>query len=110
MTHLLNELQGNDASTLLSSRLSSILDSAFLDFHVYGCILRYVKAKKKIDAGCGKLEKELREGLLFLLRQAQVLIYNARVDRINQEGGKPQTVKEVLCSSLCSPHCGTRTG
>jgi hypothetical protein len=51
---------------------------------------------KKIDAGRAKLEKELRdamkeidaEGLLFLLRQAQVLIYNARVDRINEAGEK----------------------
>jgi hypothetical protein len=49
---------------------------------------------KKIDAGRAKLEKELRdamkevdeEGLLFLLRQAQVLIYNVRVDRINAAG------------------------
>jgi hypothetical protein len=74
----------------------------------YGCILRTVKGKKKTDAGRAKLEKELREalgeideeGLLFLLRQAQVLIYNARVDRINQEAtrlkaGKPQPVKET---------------
>jgi hypothetical protein len=64
------------------------------------CILSDVKAKKA-DPGRAKLEKELREaiqevdqeGLLFLLRQAQTLIYNARVDRINQEeaqlkGGK----------------------
>ena len=41
-----------------------------------------------------------QEGLLFLLRQAQVLIYNARVDRINQEstklkGGKPSTAKDA---------------
>jgi len=51
---------------------------------------------KKIDPGRAKLEKELRdaikevdpEGLLFLLRQAQVLIYNARVDRINEAGKK----------------------
>jgi len=51
-----------------------------------------VKAKKP-DPARAKLEKELREaihevddeGLLFLLRQAQTLIYNARVDRINQE-------------------------
>ena len=49
---------------------------------------------KKIDTGRAKLEKELRdamkevdeEGLLFLLRQAQVLIYNVRVDRINEAG------------------------
>jgi hypothetical protein len=65
-----------------------------------------VKGRKKTDTGRAKLEKELREalgeideeGLLFLLRQAQVLIYNARVDRINQDaaklkGGKAQTVK-----------------
>lgn len=81
---------------------------AALRIPVYGCILRDVKGKKKIDTGRAKLERELREalgeideeGLLFLLRQAQVLIYNARVDRINQEatklkGGKPQTIKEV---------------
>ena len=79
-----------------------------LRIHVFGCILRYVKGKKKIDSARAKLEKELRdalteideEGLLFLLRQAQVLIYNARVDRINQEAtklkaGKPQAVKEA---------------
>ena len=49
---------------------------------------------KKADTGRAKLEKELRdamkevdeEGLLFLLRQAQVLIYNVRVDRINAAG------------------------
>jgi hypothetical protein len=43
-----------------------------------------------------KLEKELRdavkeiddEGLLFLLRQAQVIIHNARVDKINSEAEK----------------------
>lgn len=42
------------------------------------------------------MEKELRdavadiddEGLLFLLRQAQVLIHNARVDRINREAAE----------------------
>jgi hypothetical protein len=56
-----------------------------------------VKAKKA-DTPRAKLEKELREavreideqGLLFLLRQAQVLIYNARVDRINKESEKVQ--------------------
>jgi hypothetical protein len=72
-----------------------------------------VKGKKKTDAGRAKLEKELRdalaeidqEGLLFLLRQAQVLIYNARVDRINLEatklkGGKTQTVREARDAPL----------
>ena len=72
-----------------------------------------MKGRKKIDTGRAKLEKELREalaeidqeGLLFLLRQAQVLIYNARVDRINQEatklkGGKPQTIKETRDAPL----------
>jgi len=60
-----------------------------------------VKAKKA-DPGRAKLEKELREaiqevdqeGLLFLLRQAQTLIYNARVDRINQEEQKLKSVKK----------------
>jgi hypothetical protein len=108
---------------LLSRRLSSItafgdasrpsVDSASLDFPVFGCILRYVKGTKKIDPGRAKLEKELRdalaeideEGLLFLLRQAQVLIYNARVDRINQEatklkGGKPQAAKQARDAPL----------
>jgi lipoprotein-anchoring transpeptidase ErfK/SrfK len=33
------------------------------------------------------------EGLLFLLRQAQVLIYNARVDRINQQADKLKSGK-----------------
>jgi hypothetical protein len=40
-----------------------------------------------------RMEKELRqamtevdeEGLLFLLRQAQVLVHNARIDRLNRE-------------------------
>ena len=58
---------------------------------------------KKTDPRRAKLEKELRnaarevdeEGLLFLLRQAQVLIYNARVEHINKaaekiQAGKPQ--------------------
>ena len=48
-----------------------------------------------------KLEKELRaaiaevdeKGLLFLLRQAQVLIHNARVERIG-EGSTTGTEKE----------------
>jgi hypothetical protein len=59
-----------------------------------------VKAKKT-DPGRAKLEKELREaiqevdeeGLLFLLRQAQTLIYNARVERINQEERKLKGAK-----------------
>jgi hypothetical protein len=62
-----------------------------------------VKAKKTAAVKAGKtgkpsvardkLEKELREaihevdeeGLLFLLRQAQVLIHNARVESLNRE-------------------------
>jgi hypothetical protein len=56
-----------------------------------------VKAKAtKKDPARTRLEKELRdaiqevneEGLLFLLRQAQTLIYNARVDHINKEAEK----------------------
>jgi hypothetical protein len=61
-----------------------------------------VKAKKPVKpsapggVGREKLEKELREaihevdeeGLLFLLRQAQVLIHNARVESLNAEGRK----------------------
>ena len=51
---------------------------------------------KKAAPGRAKLEKELKEaiqevdeeGLLFLLRQAQTLISNARVERINQEEQK----------------------
>ena len=51
---------------------------------------------KKSAVGREKLEKELREairevdeeGLLFLLRQAQVLIHNARVQTINQDAKK----------------------
>ena len=51
---------------------------------------------KKPAVGREKLEKELREairevdeeGLLFLLRQAQVLIHNARVQTINQDAKK----------------------
>jgi hypothetical protein len=50
-----------------------------------------MKKKSPADPHRAKLEKELRdalpeidvEGLLFLLRQAQVLIHNARVDRIS---------------------------
>ena len=60
-----------------------------------------MKAKKP-DPGRAKLEKELREaiqeidqeGLLFLLRQAQTLIYNARVDRINREEQKLKSGKK----------------
>lgn len=71
---------------------------------------------KKPDSGRPKLEKELRdavkeidqEGLLFLLRQAQVLIYNARVDRINQEetklkGGKPLTTSGAREARAAAP-------
>jgi hypothetical protein len=61
-----------------------------------------VKAKKPVKQGAPrvvgreKLEKELREaihevdeeGLLFLLRQAQVLIHNARVERLNAQATK----------------------
>jgi hypothetical protein len=54
------------------------------------------KANKKKDPARARLEKELRdavqevdeEGLLFLLRQAQTLIYNSRVDRIDKEAEK----------------------
>jgi hypothetical protein len=59
-----------------------------------------VKAKKKkapAEPGRDRLLKELRtaeegldeQGLLFLLRQAQVLIYNAHVDRINETTEEP---------------------
>jgi hypothetical protein len=70
------------------------------------CILVAVKAKKA-DAGRAKIEKELTEalgeldeqGLLYLLRQAQVLIHNARVDRLNAEAareeGKTPSKKEA---------------
>ncbi|MGA2478710.1 MAG: hypothetical protein ABSG63_08180 [Spirochaetia bacterium] len=62
-----------------------------------------MKAKKPAAVKAGKpsvartkLEKELREaihevdeeGLLFLLRQAQVLIHNARVESLNREARK----------------------
>jgi hypothetical protein len=65
------------------------------------CILPGVKAKKTVSQRA-KLEKELREalseideeGLLFLLRQAQVLIYNARVDRINEAAREVGSAKE----------------
>jgi hypothetical protein len=61
------------------------------------CILAGVKAKKSPLSARTKLEKELRdaiaeideEGLLFLLRQAQVLIHNARVDKLTREPGRP---------------------
>jgi hypothetical protein len=51
---------------------------------------------KKTDPRRARLEKELRDavkeidekGLLFLLRQAQVLIYNTRVDHINTQAEK----------------------
>jgi hypothetical protein len=63
----------------------------------FACILVAVKAKKA-DAGRAKIEKELREalaeldeqGLLYLLRQAQVLIHNARVDRLNAEATRAE--------------------
>jgi|WetSurMetagenome_2_1015567.scaffolds.fasta_scaffold428817_2 hypothetical protein len=59
-------------------------------------------AKKKTPSdapsGRARMEKELRqaidevddEGLLFLLRQAQVLVHNARVDRLNRETAAPR--------------------
>ena len=52
---------------------------------------------KKTASGRALIEKDLKEaiaeiddeGLLFLLRQAQVLIHNARVDRLGREKGTP---------------------
>ncbi len=52
------------------------------------------KTAKKVDDNRAKLEKELRaaiaeidaQGLLFLLRQAQVLIHNARVESLGGQG------------------------
>ena len=52
---------------------------------------------KKVNADRVKLEKELREavkdldekGLLFLLRQAHVLISNSRIDKINEHEQGP---------------------
>jgi hypothetical protein len=60
--------------------------------------------KKEADSGRAKLEKELRdlvkeideEGLLFLLRQAHVLIHNARVDRLNDQGKAAGTASEPV--------------
>ncbi len=66
-------------------------------------------AKKKTENQRTRLEKELtqaikqidEEGLIFLLQQTQVLIHNARVDKLNREiveleqkkskGGKAET-------------------
>ena len=50
-------------------------------------------AKKKTDTQRARLEKELseaikqvdEEGLIFLIQQAQVLIHNVQVDKINRE-------------------------
>ncbi|UCF99754.1 MAG: hypothetical protein JSV89_09495 [Spirochaetaceae bacterium] len=50
-------------------------------------------AKKQTDTQRTRLEKELteaitqidEEGLIFLIRQAQVLIHNAQVDKLNRE-------------------------
>jgi hypothetical protein len=50
-------------------------------------------AKKKADTQRARLEKELteaikqidEEGLIFLIQQAQVLVHNVQVDKINQE-------------------------
>jgi hypothetical protein len=50
-------------------------------------------AKKKTDTQRARLEKELteaisqidEEGLIFLIQQAQVLLHNAQVDKINRE-------------------------
>jgi hypothetical protein len=65
-----------------------------------------VKAKKSVPAARARIEKEIKdalaeiddEGLLFLLRQAQVLIHNARVDTLNREPrkarGKPAAAPE----------------
>lgn len=69
-----------------------------------------MKAKKP-DPGRAKLEKELREaiqevdqeGLLFLLRQAQTLIYNARVEHINEEAEKLKGGKKPAGSQESQP-------
>jgi hypothetical protein len=64
-----------------------------------------VKAKKP-ETGRARIEKELKdalteldeEGLLFLLRQAQVLIHNARIDRLGKEtrkAGAPPPAKRT---------------
>ena len=50
-------------------------------------------AKKKSDTQRSRLEKELteaikqidEEGLIFLIQQAQVLVHNVQVDKINRE-------------------------
>ena len=50
-------------------------------------------AKKKTDTQRARLEKELteaikqidEEGLIFLIQQAQILVHNAQVDKINRE-------------------------
>ena len=50
-------------------------------------------AKKKTDTQRTRLEKELteaikqidEEGLIFLIQQAQILVHNAQVDKINRE-------------------------
>jgi hypothetical protein len=50
-------------------------------------------AKKKTDTQRARLEKELteaikqidEEGLIFLIQQAQILVHNTQVDKINRE-------------------------
>jgi len=54
---------------------------------------RFDVAKKKSDTQRSRLEKELteaikqidEEGLIFLIQQAQVLVHNVQVDKINRE-------------------------
>lgn len=66
---------------------------------------------KKTDPRRAKLEKELREavkeidekGLFFLLRQAQVLIYNARVEHINERAEKIEDTAKTAPAAAASP-------
>ena len=74
------------------------------------------KPAKRIDDNRAKLEKELRsaigeideKGLLFLLRQAQVLIHNARVENVgghSRPGDAPASTTEA--SSAIRPESVT---
>jgi hypothetical protein len=68
-----------------------------------------VKAKKSPTSARAKVEKELKdalaeideEGLLFLLRQAQVLIHNVRVEKLNRE---PRKTPEDPATKQASEH------
>lgn len=69
------------------------------------------KPARKADDSRAKLEKELRaaiaevdeKGLLFLLRQAQVLIHNARVESLGDDGSPRKAASAATVAAGSRP-------